>query len=42
MEIEFFGNKLKLENGEIYNYRKIKNGKNLWCKITFSINKVDI
>jgi len=36
MEIELYGNKLKLENGEIYNYRKTKT-KIYWCKITFTL-----
>jgi len=40
MEMEFFGNKLKLENNEIYNYRKTSpNSKKMdWCKISFSLN----
>jgi hypothetical protein len=36
MELEFFGNKLKLENNEIYRYKKHKNG-NYWFKITFTL-----
>ena len=41
MEIEVFGNKLKLENGEIYNFRKIHytNEKMEWFKITFRLIK---
>ena len=36
MELELWGNKLKYENGEIWNYRKI-NGKIYdWCKIIFT------
>jgi hypothetical protein len=39
MEIILYGNKLKLENNEIYCYRKIfPNSKKIdWCKISFSI-----
>jgi len=39
MEIELWGNKLKLENNEIYNYRKIhsRSEKMDWCKITFTL-----
>lgn len=37
MEIILWDNKLKLENGEIYLYKKNKNG-NYWYKITFSLN----
>ena len=39
MEIEVFGNKLKLENNEIYNYRKINQYSNKeWHKITFTLS----
>jgi hypothetical protein len=38
MEIEVFGNKLKLVDNEIYNYRKINQyGNNEWYKVSFSI-----
>jgi hypothetical protein len=37
MEIEFYGNRLKLENNEIYKYKKNKRGY-YWHKIIFSIN----
>jgi len=39
MEIEVYGNKLKLENGEIYNYRNINpNSEKIdWCKIKFTL-----
>jgi len=36
MEIILWGNKLKLENGEIYLYKKNKNG-NYWYKIIFTL-----
>ena len=39
MEIEVYGNRLKLVDNEIYCYRKIKpNSKKMdWCKITFTL-----
>jgi hypothetical protein len=42
MEIELWGNRLKLENNEIYNYRKIHHTseKMDWCKIIFSLSNV--
>jgi len=40
MEIIFWGNRLKLENGKIYNYRKINHTskKMDWCKVSFRVN----
>jgi hypothetical protein len=40
MEIDLYGNHLKLENNEIYNYRQINpnSKKKDWYKIIFSIN----
>jgi ribosomal protein L15E len=43
MEIDLYGNHLKLENNEIYNYRQINQyGKKKWYKIIFSLNKMVI
>jgi hypothetical protein len=41
MEILVYGNKLKLENGNIYNYRKKSNNSKIidWFQIKFSIEK---
>jgi hypothetical protein len=39
MEIDLYGNRLKLENNEIYNYRKINQyGNNEWYKINFTLS----
>jgi hypothetical protein len=40
MEIILWGNRLKLENNEIYNYRKIRNTSEKidWCKIKFTLS----
>ncbi len=39
MELELWDNKLKLENNEIYNYRRTSNNSNKidWCKISFTL-----
>jgi hypothetical protein len=40
MEIDLYGNHLKLENNEIYNYRQINQyGKKKWYKITIFIKR---
>ena len=42
MELELWGNKLKYENGEIWNYRTLNSisKKYDWFKIKFSEHKV--